>query len=129
MTFPNGTVVVGIDGSPASRAAVEWARSAARTSGSHLQLVAVYEGETPQPHVQRAVQEARAGKSADECEVVVTHGDPVEVLLLQAEGAELLVVGRHGVGGMIHSALGSVGDACARRASCPVVIVPPPATG
>jgi nucleotide-binding universal stress UspA family protein len=122
----NRTVVVGVDGSPASLAAVQWARVTAQGAGARLRLVAACEGPTPEPHVQRALDDAQARQPGAACEVVVRQGRPVDVLLVQSEDADLLVVGRHGVDGMIHSSLGAVGDACARLASCPVVIVPPP---
>jgi nucleotide-binding universal stress UspA family protein len=56
--------------------------------------------------------------------MVLVDGEPVDQLLDQSAGADLLVVGRHGTSGLVHSALGGVGDACARLATCPVVIVP-----
>jgi nucleotide-binding universal stress UspA family protein len=56
--------------------------------------------------------------------VVLVDGEPVDQLLDQSAAAELLVVGRHGTSGLVHSALGGVGDTCARLATCPVVIVP-----
>jgi nucleotide-binding universal stress UspA family protein len=47
------------------------------------------------------------------------------VLLAEATGADLLVLGGHGHHPL--PALGSVGAQCAARASCPVVFVPDPA--
>ena len=55
---------------------------------------------------------------------VVVQGDPADVLVRQSRASALLVMGSHGVAGLMHSALGSVTDTCARMAECPVVIVP-----
>jgi nucleotide-binding universal stress UspA family protein len=54
----------------------------------------------------------------------VVQGDPADVLVRESRTIELLVMGSHGVEGLMHSALGSVTDTCARMAECPVVVVP-----
>lgn len=70
-----------------------------------------------------------ARRSGDRRRPVVTvrveKGEAFDVLLNNAKDSALLVLGREGTSGVIHNALGSVGDSCARLASCPVVIVPP----
>ncbi len=50
-----------------------------------------------------------------------THG-----IIQQAEewGAELIVVGTHGRGGLYHFLMGSVAEHVARKSACPVLIVP-----
>lgn len=53
----------------------------------------------------------------------VGQGDPAQVLLDAAKGAELLVVGNRGHGGVTSALLGSVSHRCAQEAECPVVIV------
>ena len=47
-------------------------------------------------------------------------------ILQQAEewGAELIVVGTHGRGGLYHFLMGSVAEHVARKSACPVLIVP-----
>jgi nucleotide-binding universal stress UspA family protein len=52
---------------------------------------------------------------------------PVEALLAAAEEADLLVVGRRGLGR--DGALGSVSERVAHRASCSVLVVRPDAAG
>lgn len=54
----------------------------------------------------------------------LVHGDAVEVLVQLSQRAQLLVVGTHGVSSIRHAALGSVSEACAMQAACPVVVVP-----
>jgi len=50
-----------------------------------------------------------------------THG-----IIQQSEewGAELIVIGTHGRGGLYHFLMGSVAEHVARKAACPVLIVP-----
>lgn len=50
-----------------------------------------------------------------------THG-----IIQQAEewGAELIVIGTHGRSGLYHFLMGSVAEHVARKAACPVLIVP-----
>lgn len=47
-------------------------------------------------------------------------------IIKQAEewGADLIVVGTHGRGGLYHLLLGSVAEHVARKSACPVLIVP-----
>jgi len=54
----------------------------------------------------------------------VVHGDPVEALLRTSSRADLLVVGSHSTSAVLHVMLGSVSEACARMAECPVVVLP-----
>jgi len=51
------------------------------------------------------------------------EGRAAQVLVDAAEGAELLVVGCRGHGGLAEALLGSVGQYCVHHASCPVVIM------
>ena len=51
-------------------------------------------------------------------------GGPATALLDAAEGADLVVVGRRGLGGFGRLLLGSASEHVARHAACPVVVVP-----
>ena len=126
------TITVGFDGSEPSLAASQWALAAARAESATIHVVTAYmlkDGESIDLSRMRAeaIVNLAAKVDADDAGVVLRAipGEPTEVLLVCAEDSRLLVVGRHGTSGIIHSALGSVGDACARLAGCPVVIVPP----
>jgi nucleotide-binding universal stress UspA family protein len=54
---------------------------------------------------------------------VVAEGDPIEALVAAAEDADLLVLGTRGRSQFAGLLLGSVSQACAAHASCPVVLV------
>lgn len=51
-----------------------------------------------------------------------------DVLTGAARAADLLVLGSHGNSRIRHTVLGSVSEECVRRANCPVVVVPVPAS-
>lgn len=134
-------VVVGVDGSPLSLAAVDFAADRASLDGAELVVVSavknpdelwLYGEDHRQDLVARArlrLSESVAGQrerhpdvAIDE-RVVVAH--PVPALLEAAEGARLLVVGSHGRGRFAGMLLGSVSQALLRRAPCPVAVVRP----
>jgi nucleotide-binding universal stress UspA family protein len=136
-------IVVGVDGSEASKDALRWALEEARLRQSSLR--AVYAWLYPQiggrgyipselldPELLRKTAQERldalvgevAGESPGvELERVVDEGPAARVLVEAAEEAELLVVGSRGHGGFAGLLLGSVSQQCAHHAPCPVVIV------
>ena len=65
-----------------------------------------------------------AGISTD---VAVDEGNPVDRILDHAKSleADLIVIGTHGQGGFQRFVLGSVAEKVLRKASCPVMTVPP----
>jgi nucleotide-binding universal stress UspA family protein len=135
-------IVVGIDGSEESIAALRWAAGQARLTGATVEAVTAwrpprtqgYPG-TPLTDEQFAgwAGEALAGcvsVTGEACRDVevrqtVSHGDPVSVLLRAADGAELLVIGTRGGRGLLAKLLPqvSVSSQCAQRATCPIVLV------
>ena len=68
--------------------------------------------------------DALAGLDAD---VVVQTGDPSRVIVDEAvaKNADLIVLGTHGRGGFDRLLSGSVAEKVLRRASCPVLAIPP----
>lgn len=128
-------IIVGADGSPGSRRALEWALQEAELRNCGVQVIAAYEpgpGETAQGARERAVKlvhqtldDVVAGRvDIPSVSWAAIEGAPADVLTLESEHAQLLVMGSHGVSGMRRSALGSAADVCARLASCPVVVIP-----
>jgi nucleotide-binding universal stress UspA family protein len=139
-----GFIVVGVDGSPGARAALEFAISEAKLRSAQLLVVAAWDWLSfthlavpglpiDQGEFERnakSMLEATAAEFEDrlaglEVELAVEHGKPAEVLVAKAKGAELLVVGSRGQGGFTGLVLGSVSHQSSHHASCPVVIVPP----
>lgn len=138
-------VVVGVDGSPSSHEALRWAVRHAALIGGVVDAVGAWE---PPSHVGWSApvvdpafdRELAERRFADELDAVLgatpptgvpirramVEGDPSDVLLDAARGAELLVVGSHGHSGFTRFLVGSVSTRCAQHAPCPVVIVRAP---
>jgi nucleotide-binding universal stress UspA family protein len=138
-----GRIVVGVDGSPGSLAALGWALREASSRGLAVHAVAAWEcpiessfgdmatvGDFP-PVV--AAEEvlvsalADTGVAGDDPTVTTAslEGHPAEVLMRMASGAELLVVGSRGHGRIFGALLGSVSHYVAAHAACPVVVIKP----
>jgi nucleotide-binding universal stress UspA family protein len=58
-----------------------------------------------------------------EAEAVTVNGQAADALLAQGAEAELIVVGRRGLGGFRSLLLGSVSQQVVHHAACPVVVV------
>ncbi|MFF6995521.1 universal stress protein [Streptomyces sp. NPDC008313] len=129
-------LVVGVDGSDSSRAAVGFAVEEAALRGAVVRALWVW----PRPVVslgdeeaglgerRRILHETAAGWAEKYPDVEITHevlrGHPVEELALASVGAQVVVVGRHGRGGYAGMRLGSVVHGLLHRAECPVITVP-----
>ncbi|MEU7058007.1 universal stress protein [Streptomyces sp. NPDC046197] len=133
-------VVVGVDGSPSSYAALRWAARYARLVGGVVE--AIHAWDTPSaigwsgPAIDPDfdLEQARE-RFADELRNVfpgehpaglqerLVEGDPSEVLIRASQGAELVVVGSRGRGGFARAMLGSVSQRLAQHSACPVVVV------
>ncbi|HXV91708.1 MAG TPA: universal stress protein [Pseudonocardia sp.] len=139
---PAAPVVVGVDGSPLSEAAIGFAYEQAAAYG--VGLVAVHTWSDvlvdpmPEPLLDRDAVEADehrllaerlAGWAEKYPDVtvrrVVTRHRPARALIEQSAGSRLVVVGSRGRGGLRGLVLGSVGHALLHHAACPVAIVPP----
>jgi nucleotide-binding universal stress UspA family protein len=130
-------IVVGVDGSPHSNAALRWSVDQAAARGG--QVTAVLAWQVPFVSIPGAfskgeLEEAyRAFLIKTVSEVVpappaplapvLAEGDPTEALVAAAGGADLLVLGIRGRSPAAGLLLGSVSQACAASASCPVVLV------
>jgi len=127
-------VVVGTDGSPGGGGAVAWAAAQAQRAGSVLEVVTTFgtgyvlvTSKEAQEAMDRVLADARALAERAAPGVTVTirshPGAPDVVLLQEAVGADLLVVGSRGRGGFTGRLLGSVSRRCVHRSPCPVVVV------
>lgn len=137
-----GRVVVGIDGSAESRAALHWAVRHARAAGVGVHAVAVWQqpiqfadgpplpAEEFEADARRWLADALPELAHDEAGVAVRtsidEGDPAERLLERTHSADLLVLGNRGRGPFAATLVGSVALRCAHHARCPVVLVPEP---
>jgi nucleotide-binding universal stress UspA family protein len=136
-------IVVGVDGSPGSRAALHWAHAEARLRSTTLTAVSVWQvpmmttmpsfGAMPPLDDLTEASEAALLAVLDEEDVHPTDEVPVESVIAEgaaapalievARDAELLVVGSRGHGGFTGVLLGSVSQHCVNHATCPVVVV------
>ena len=135
-------IVVGVDGSPESLVALDWAYNAAALSGADLDVVHgwIY----PYPVSEASPREVRKPMEFDaqhELEVSLdslgrrlTDGpvvvrsrlceqSAVDALLTASDGADLVVVGSRGRGAFRASLLGSVSRTLVQHATCPVAVV------
>ena len=67
---------------------------------------------------------AAAGSQPASVTVTAVHGLPVDELVKASEGADMIVLGRRGMGGFVRLLMGSVSSQVAQHALCPVLIVP-----
>ncbi|MFH8983415.1 universal stress protein [Streptomyces varsoviensis] len=135
-------LVVGVDGSESSLAAVDWAVDEAARLGLPLRLVQAslwerYEAATDLvDYVARpseramaerilasAAERARRRRGGVKVSTEVLPEDAPTALLREARNASTLVVGHRGRGPVAELLLGSVSLALAARARCPVVVV------
>lgn len=138
----NGPLVVGVDGSGESRAAVAWSAEFAAVGGAEVVAVhAVGLLERLAPSSDKApaaghLEEIRRTLEDDWCETLrrrgveyrteLDYGPPADVLLVAASrlGATLIVVGSRGLGAASAGGLGSTSLRVARQSAVPVVVVP-----
>lgn len=138
---PEGPVLLAVDGSPDSDAAVDFAYAEARARGTGLVAVHAWAPRsgpgdlTPlfagaeEVHAEAArVLETALARAAGrhpgtEAEARLVRGRPREVLLGESATAQLLVMGARGRGGFAGLLLGSVSQALLHHAACPVVVV------
>lgn len=140
----SGVLVVGVDGSENSAAALEWAVTEAAIRGDVLKLIyclhlpittAAFADAVaaPQLDVMReyadgvlaAVAETARGMEPElEVQTQLVMGPPSAGLLDASKDASLLVVGARGLGAFGSMFLGSVSTRVAARAECPTVVVP-----
>lgn len=138
-------IIVGVDGSPESKVAVDWAARDAALRGAALKLVHVLVPpavmtfpEVPMPPGYLQWQEDEGRKLLEAARETVTEavrgasvevstdmlsGPSVPVLAEESAGAQMIVVGSRGRGALARGLLGSISTGLAHRAHCPVAII------
>ncbi|OLO35078.1 universal stress protein [Streptomyces sp. MNU77] len=129
-------LVVGVDGSEPSKAALALAFEEADLRGCAVHAIAVWQppvfslrtGDTLFHNQRRLLYETVAGWKKKYPDVRLHHemqiGSPVEVLAEAGEHTLGIVVGRRGEGGYTGMRVGSVVHGLLHRANCPVITVP-----
>ena len=133
-------IVVGVDGSPSSIKALRWAIRQAKLTGADIEAVTAWsfpagygmapvgdEGIDFGSDAGKIQAEALAEVSGIAPGVAITssvlEGNTADVLVREAKGADLLVVGSRGHGGFAGMLLGSVSQHCVQHAGCPVLVL------
>ena len=139
-------IVVGVDGSPNSERALDWAVRQAAAVHAPLTVIAVHEvpksywggipvtGPADQPLLEKLQQgaEAMTSKAASRLgaagppsvTVRAVNGFVVRELVDASRDADLIVLGARGGGNISRLLIGSVSSEVVQHSACPVVIVP-----
>jgi nucleotide-binding universal stress UspA family protein len=133
-------IVVGIDGSPHATAALRW--SLAQAQNHDGEILALLAWQLPFLSVPGAFDRAELEqvyknflvKMVSEVaptppvplHTIVAEGDPIQSLITASQNADMLVLGTRGRSAFAGLMLGSVSQACAASAPCPVVLVKHP---
>jgi universal stress protein A len=144
-------ILVPVDFSPSSRAALEYALFLSEKTGAALEVLHVWEPagyvgpdalsllpvsvgqpgwEQTRADVRREVEALIGrGERSSSISIRVEAGQPGDVVLEAARAvkADLVVMGTHGRTGLARLLLGSVAESVLRRATCPVLTVRVPA--
>jgi nucleotide-binding universal stress UspA family protein len=141
-TQPAERIVVGIDGSDSSKAALRWAGFLAQTLHCEIHAVSAWQvsttwtgaamamppadwdpADTAAATLRDTVAEVFGDHPPVSVTAVVREGGAAHVLLETSTDARMLVVGSRGHGGFAGLLLGSVSTACAEHATCPVLVL------
>jgi len=137
-------IVVGVDGSGHSRKALERAAAEAACHGVPLTVLVVHQAvrdvygrashyqddadltEKAKEAAKAETEEVVAGLDAKPASVTIVgaHGLPADELIKASQGADMVVVGRRGMGGFARLLMGSVSSQVAQHAQCPVLLIP-----
>jgi nucleotide-binding universal stress UspA family protein len=144
-------IVVGVDGSEASKNALRWAQFIASASNSSIEVIAAWQpyssygwmgmgfstmptdwnpAEDEAKSLSSTIDDVFGDQRPAGLKLTVLEGHAAQLLLDASEGARMLVVGSRGHGGFAGLLLGSVSAAVAEHATCPVLVLhgdtPPP---
>jgi nucleotide-binding universal stress UspA family protein len=136
---PGGRIVVGVDGSEASRSALQRGARIARRLDCTLTAVTAWEASVAFPgyYSGSVTPDADARSTLEQASEAVfgttwpswyhpvtREGWPPFVLVAESDGAEMLIVGSRGLGGFVGMLLGSTSQYCVEHAHCPTLVIP-----
>ncbi len=139
-------IVIGVDGSDAAKEALQYGLHEASMRGTRVRAVHAWMHSSAIPatgpgmlpavdaspiraaaeDLLRKTVEAVAGDAADRIDRVVVESPAGPGIIANARDAELIVVGRRGLGTVRSLVLGSVSSYVVQHATCPVLVVPAP---
>lgn len=126
------SILVPLDGSPPSLAALEHAITLAADYEARIDVLHVIPPSDLMGREARAEVESEMDAAVNRAKAMVgdrlSHrtvvGDPLREIIDHAmQGSDLIVMGTHGRVGRLHSLLGSVAEGVVRNAPCPVLTV------
>ena len=137
---PTRRIVVGVDGSACSIAALDWALRQAELTGAVVEALTTWEwpntygvalvvpeGYDPEADARTVLEdsltEARESHPGTVIRPIVVHSHPAPALVEASRGADLVVVGSRGHGEFTGMLLGSVSEHCVSNAHCPVLVL------
>ena len=132
-------IVVGVDGSGPSRAALKWAQRIAAAEHAEIEVIGawIWPGAlgltgmpleySPKDDIEKELTEAvdavyGPNRPAD-LQVRAVEGGAAHVLVQVSKDALMVVVGSRGIGGFMGLLLGSVSQHVAEHAKCPVLVI------
>lgn len=131
-------IVVGVDGSASSIAALRYGARIAEAFDAPLEAVTTWTfppyadaylvarwspEEEAEAVLDRAIEDAFAGDPPDGLTRTIVAGPAARTLVELSKSCGMLVLGSRGRGGFVGLLLGSVSATCAEHAHCPVVVV------
>jgi nucleotide-binding universal stress UspA family protein len=143
MSSQTGPVVVGYDGSQASREALNWGIAEAAREDAPLRVVEIFDliiamlpsdrsivpldalRENRERGLAVVAEGIRLRYPGLEVDTALLQDTPAHALITESERARMVVLGSRGTGGWSGLVVGSVGVQVAAHSLCPVVVVPP----
>ncbi len=140
-------ILVGVDGSEKSIAALKWARELASTNGAEVEVVTAWQTPFPtfelvaiglnldvselnnrpeqiaQYRIEKSIVGAYGQAHPDGVTRSVEEGYPGLVIVEKSNEADLLVLGYRGHSPVVETLMGSVSMHCLAHSHCPVTIV------
>lgn len=133
-------IVVGVDGSEPSKAALRWAQRLAAPEHADIEVIGAWAwpsalglatapieyspGADIEKALTAAVDEVFGPDRPVDTTVRAVQGAAAHVLIEASRDAVMVIVGTRGLGGFMGLLLGSVSRQVAEHAHCPVLVVP-----